>query len=82
MKQKKSLLIGITALIVILTISGIYCYGTWINGVYCTGKSVEEVNEELLSQVTYDKITVIDRNNNCFEVNVADIDYKMDYTTA
>ena len=22
---------------------------TWINGVYCTGKSIEQVNEELVS---------------------------------
>ena len=45
---------------------GIACYymsgfsfGTWINGVYCTGKSVEEVNEELLSHVLTPELTVI-----------------------
>lgn len=27
-----------------------FSLNTWINGVYCTGKTVEEVNEELLSQ--------------------------------
>lgn len=27
-----------------------FSFGTWINGVYCTGKSVEEVNAELLKQ--------------------------------
>ena len=25
-------------------------YGTWINGIYCTGKSVPEVNQELIDQ--------------------------------
>lgn len=45
---------------------GIACYyldgfssGTWINGIYCTGKSVEEVNTELLSQVQTPELTVI-----------------------
>ena len=28
-----------------------FSLGTWINGVYCTGKSVEEVNEELISRL-------------------------------
>lgn len=27
-----------------------FSFGTWINGVYCTGKSVEEVNAELTEQ--------------------------------
>ena len=26
-----------------------YSLNTWINGVYCTGKTVQEVNSELLS---------------------------------
>lgn len=93
MKQKKGLLIGITTLILVFVIAGVYfglawyyserfCYGTWINGVYCTGKSVEEVNKELLSRITYNKITVIDRNENRFEINIADIDCTMDYTNA
>ena len=28
-------------------------YGTWINGVYCTGKSINEINEELLAEKEY-----------------------------
>ena len=24
-----------------------FSYGTWINGVYCTGKSINEINDEL-----------------------------------
>lgn len=45
---------------------GIACYymdgfsfGTWINGVYCTGKSVEEVNAELLAQTSVPELTVV-----------------------
>ena len=45
---------------------GIACYymdgfslGTWINGVYCTGKTVEEVNAELLGKQPEPGLTVI-----------------------
>lgn len=36
-----------------------FSFGTWINGVYCTGKSVEEVNEELLEQEVSVELDVI-----------------------
>lgn len=35
-----------------------FIYGTWINGLYCTGKSVEEVNSLLTNQVQNDRILV------------------------
>ena len=38
---------------------GGFSFGTWINGVYCTGKSVEEVNAELLGQELQSELTVI-----------------------
>lgn len=62
-KQKTALFKGIVVLIFILLLLVFTSYfllafyyrsgfslNTWINGVYCTGKTVEEVNEELLSQ--------------------------------
>lgn len=36
-----------------------FSFGTWINGVYCTGKSVEEVNEELSEQLLPVELEVI-----------------------
>ena len=33
---------------------------TWINGVYCTGKTVEEVNAELAASTVLSDITVLD----------------------
>lgn len=35
-----------------------FSFGTWINGVYCTGKSVEEVNAELLSRLQETELNV------------------------
>ena len=34
-------------------------YGTWINGIYCTGKTVPEVAEELMDNFTYDVVYVV-----------------------
>ncbi len=93
MKKKKRLIAGIAVACVLLGIAGIYfglagyyserfCYGTWINGVYCTGKTVEEVNGELIALATYDKITVIDRNDSQHEIILEEIEYSMDYTDA
>lgn len=36
-----------------------FSFGTWINGVYCTGKDVEEVNRELLEKDIQAKLQVI-----------------------
>ena len=36
-----------------------FSLGTWINGVYCTGKSVEEANAELLAQEALTELEVI-----------------------
>ena len=59
-----------------------FCYGTWINGIYCTGKTVEEVNHELIQMETYDTITVIDRNNSGYDISLEEIEYSMDYSDA
>ena len=36
-----------------------FMYGTWINGIYCTGKTIEEVEEELTEQFDYPNILVV-----------------------
>lgn len=59
-----------------------FAYGTWINGVYCTGKSIEEVNEELAADFTYDGITVLDKNGNAYEIAAEEIGYHFDFLKA
>ncbi|MDO4513705.1 MAG: L,D-transpeptidase family protein [Lachnospiraceae bacterium] len=34
-------------------------FGTWVNGLYCTGKSVYAVNEELLDNYNYSEVLVM-----------------------
>ncbi len=82
--------ISIVIIILIFILLGIYIalseyykdgfsYGTWINGIYCTGKSVEEVNEELLKHCTYNGLTVYDKDGNTFAIEAADIDFGFDF---
>ncbi|MBD5445643.1 MAG: hypothetical protein HDR29_08865 [Lachnospiraceae bacterium] len=57
-------------------------YGTWINGVYCTGKSIEEVNKDLSEQFEYEGITIYDRDQNAYRITAGDIDYQYDFAEA
>ena len=91
MKRKKIMTAVIIIGCMLLLVTGVYfglagyyadrfCYGTWINGVYCTGKTVEEVNTELIALATYETFTVVDRNNTGYEIPLEEIEYSMDYT--
>lgn len=58
-----------------------FAVNTWINGVYCTGKSVEEVNSELLAKVEAPIIIITDSEGVAYEISLADADYQEDYVT-
>lgn len=84
---------GISAIILLLTLIigycllGVYYLGgfpcfTWINGVYCTGKSVSEVNEELCRLSAYDGIGILDSEGATLYVSAEDVGYSIDYTKA
>ena len=60
-------------------INGFPCF-TWINGVYCTGKSVDEINEELCKKYQYDGITITDIDGAELFVSSKDADVKVDFT--
>lgn len=59
-----------------------FSLNTWINGVYCTGKSVEEVNSELLLQTKAPIIQVMDRYGNSGSIDLGEVGYKEDYLPA
>lgn len=59
-----------------------FSYGTWINGVYCTGKTVEEVNEELLKSCAYEGLTIYDAKGESFLVEAEDIGFTFDFKEA
>ncbi|MCM1385734.1 MAG: L,D-transpeptidase/peptidoglycan binding protein [Bacillus sp. (in: Bacteria)] len=84
--QKIFLLLCIVVLQFLIAYIGLACYyrnafeyGTWINNIYCTGKSIEEVNAELSGQFAYDGITIYDKEQNEYHIMARDIDYQYDF---
>ncbi len=53
---------------------------TWINGVYCTGKSVEEVNQELSAGAEAPVIRILDEEGNTYLIDTAETGYTADYS--
>ena len=59
-----------------------FAYGTWINGVYCTGKSIGDVNDELAQGFSYEGITIHDKDGNQYKIAAEDIGYRFDFVKA
>ena len=59
-----------------------FAYGTWINNVYCTGRSIQEVNEDLVRNFAYEGITVYDKDGNSYEITTDQINYQYDFVKA
>lgn len=90
MRKKMILTVAFCVLIVLFLAGGAYfglakyyaggfSYGTWINGIYCTGKSVEEVNEELLAQFSTTNIEIAFEDGTTETIAMKDISYVVDY---
>ena len=59
-----------------------FTYGTWINNVYCTGHSIQEVNDALTADFSYDGVTVYDRDGRSYQISAEDIHYQFDFRKA
>ena len=59
-----------------------FAYGTWINNVYCTGRSIQEVNDDLAHNFTYEGTTVYDKDGNSYVILAEQIDYRFDFVKA
>lgn len=53
--------------------------GTFINGIYCTGKSVEQVNEELKNLYDKESFTIQDAYGRSYSIAFKDIGLGVDY---
>ena len=56
-----------------------FSYETWINGIYCTGKGIDEVNDELLKQCDYAGLTIIDSDGKSYVVSAEDTGFTFDF---
>lgn len=53
---------------------------TWINGVYCTGRTVEEINRELAERQVKSVVTVVDAEGAHWELDMGAAGILPDYT--
>lgn len=58
-----------------------FMYGTWINGIYCTGKTVQEAARELEKAFEYDVVYVVTPQN-VETLEVASLDLQYDFEGA
>lgn len=56
-----------------------FSYNTWINGVYCTGKTMEEVNRELQSTSGYEGLTITDGDGRSYTISAKDVSLDISY---
>lgn len=84
-----AIILGIVTVSLMVTYVGLavyyhnaFPYGTWINGIYCTGRSIQEVNDDLAEQFIYDGITVKDRDGGAYLITAEDIGYQFDFKKA
>ena len=50
-----------------------FSYGTWINGVYCTGKSINEINDELLKKYDYEGLTIFMGDGKSYTISADEV---------
>ncbi len=55
---------------------------TWINGVYCTGKTIEQVNAELSAQDRARDVVIIDAEGREWNLAADELELRPDYTAA
>lgn len=55
---------------------------TWINGVYCTGKTIEQVNEELAAQTQVQDVVITDAEGREWHLAADVLELCPDYTAA
>ena len=55
--------------------------GTFVNGVYCTGKSVEEINRELTDLYSQDTLLLTDAEDREYTISLSSVCFNVDYTS-
>lgn len=90
MKDKRRFPVGQLLLLVFFLIAGAYFgltlyytrvfgFQTWVNGIYCTGKTIEEANEELVQKSMIQEIILVNKDGLRSVIHLQDIEYSIDY---
>lgn len=93
MKKKRKLVLGWTGAVSVMILlvlvyilistyyEGSFYPGTYANGIYCTGRSIEAVNEELKGLYEEESFFIQDSYGHAFEILLSDIRFEIDYTS-
>lgn len=76
------LLIGVAYLGLSYYYQNGFAYGTWLNGIYCTGKTVDEVNKELTAGYSYEGIQVNWGDGKSSYIKAEDVSFGSDFAPA
>lgn len=89
MKQKTKIFLLLLSALLLFVLTGYlflafyykdsFPMNTWINGVYCTGKTIEEVNTELLQNAEAPIVTITDRQELAYYFDLTQCSYELDY---
>lgn len=91
MSKTRKIILGIFASVPIILVlyiafvvhfTNIFMCGTYINGIYCTGYTVEECNQLLMRDYQQDYIELQDESNIRYRVTYEEIDGKVDFVEA
>ena len=83
MSKTRKIILGIFACIPIVLVlyiafvihfTNVFMCGTYINGIYCTGFTVEECNELLMTDYRQDYIELQDKSNVRYRITYDEID--------
>ena len=55
-----------------------FSYGTYINGIYCTGKSISQVSEELNDSFK-ERVAIVDAGDKTYSIDLDKIGYSYDF---
>ena len=88
MSKARKFVLGLFACIPIILVvyiafvihfTNIFMCGTWINGIYCTGFTVEECNELLKKEYSYEYFEIQDDKNIRYRISYEDIEVSVDF---
>ncbi|MBQ8262464.1 MAG: L,D-transpeptidase family protein [Lachnospiraceae bacterium] len=90
MKEKLKIIGGAMLALIVISVVGFYfsmanyysdkfLCGTWINGIYCTGLTVEEVESRLVSENSAEYFAVTDYAGNTEQICLSDVGYYISY---
>lgn len=58
-----------------------FAVNTWINDIYCTGSSVEEINRQLIEKTEFQDLVIVDLTGKQYRISHEDIDISVDYSS-